>query len=108
MSGKKYDDKKPKMSLLAPKGLELEAMVMTFGAKKYGDHNWRNGIAISRYISATLRHINKFNEGIDLDEESGISHLAHARANLGMALQTLEEHPNLDDRYKKGKSNDNK
>lgn len=98
--GKKYDSEKPAMALLSPKGLEEEAKGMTYGAKKYGMYNWRNGIVVTRYISAALRHIFAFLRGEDLDPESGVSHLGHAKCNLGMALQALEDNPKLDDRFK--------
>jgi hypothetical protein len=99
--GVKFDGEKVRMILLAPKGLEEEARVMTFGAEKYGDYNWRKGIHISRYLSAALRHIFSVAKGEFLDPESGLSHLAHAKANLGMAIQTLEDYPELNDLYKK-------
>lgn len=99
--GKKYDSEKPAMALLSPKGLEEEAKGMTYGAKKYGPYNWRKGIAVSRYISATLRHLTAVISGELVDPESGVSHLGHAKCNIGMAIQTLEDHPELNDLYKK-------
>lgn len=103
-SGTKHDSEKPMMALLSIRGLEEEARGMTYGAKKYSAHNWRKGITISRYISAALRHIFAFMGGETTDPESGVSHLGHAKCNLGMAIQTLEDHPELDDRFKKEKS----
>jgi Domain of unknown function (DUF5664) len=100
-SGKKHDNGKARMILLAPKGIEEEANVMSFGASKYGDYNWRKGIHLSRYISASLRHIFAVVRGELNDPESGLPHLAHAKANLGMAIQTLEDYPELNDLYKK-------
>ena len=99
--GKKYDEAKPAMALLSPKGLEEEAKAMTYGAKKYGAYNWRKGISASRYLSAALRHITAILNGQLLDDESGLSHLGHAKANLGMLIQTLEDHPELNDLYVK-------
>lgn len=101
--GTKHDSQKPAMALLSLKGLEEEAKGMTYGAQKYGAYNWRKGIAITRYLSAAMRHIIQFLGGEDTDPESGVSHLGHAKCNLGMAIQTLEDHPELDDRYKENK-----
>jgi hypothetical protein len=58
---------------------------MEFGSKKYGDYNWAKGMKWSRMYAAALRHLFAFWEGQDLDEESGISHLAH----LGCCAQFL-------------------
>jgi hypothetical protein len=99
--GKKYDEAKPMMALLSPAGLEDEAKAMTYGAKKYGPYNWRKGIAISRYLSAAMRHIVAVIKGELIDPESSLSHLGHAKANLGMAIQTLEDYPELNDLYVK-------
>jgi len=98
--GKKFDQEKPMMALLPPVGIEEEARVMTYGMGKYGAHNWQKGIKISRYLSAALRHIFQFIAGQDNDLESGLGHLGHAKANLGMAIQLLSTRPDLDDRYK--------
>lgn len=100
MSGVKHDAEKPMMALLSPKGLLEEAKGMTYGATKYGQYNWRKGIAVSRYISACLRHIFAHLGGETIDPESGVMHLGLAKCNLGMAIQTLEDYPKLDDRYK--------
>lgn len=56
--------------------------VCEVGAKKYSPGNYRLGAAYSNYADAALRHIRKFMRGIQLDEESGCHHLAHALWNI--------------------------
>lgn len=94
--------KKPILSLI-PKSLLWEVgRVLSFGASKYAAHNWRKGINQSRLISAALRHITAFNEGEELDPESGLSHLAHAICCLSFALEQQlkpETYKEFDDRY---------
>lgn len=99
MPGVKHDQEKPMMDLLDPFALEQVAKVLTFGAEKYGKHNWREGIAVSRLIAAGMRHILAFNNGETLDEESGLPHLAHAMCCLMFATWMVEHKPDLDDRY---------
>ena len=99
-TGKKHDSSKIRMDLLSPIALEEIAKVMTFGAKKYGDNNWRNGLAWSRVIGALLRHVFAFIRGEDLDPESGLSHLSHAGCCLMFLLEYTKTHPELDNRYK--------
>ncbi len=99
--GLKYDQGKPPMSLLATGWLQGVANALGFGAKKYGPYNWRNGIEQSRLIDAAMRHITAYNNGEDVDPESGLSHLYHASCNLMFASELLKSHPELDDRYKK-------
>jgi hypothetical protein len=98
--GKKNDTGKIPLDLIDRIALLEEGKVMAFGAKTYDRHNWRKGMAWSRLIAAALRHINAFNSGEDLDPESGISHLAHARCCLAFLLNYTVTHPELDDRYK--------
>jgi hypothetical protein len=74
--------------------------VLAFGAQKYAEHNWRNGFAWSRPLSAAMRHITAFNAGEDTDPESGLSHLAHAACCIMFLLEFEKTHPHLDDRYK--------
>ena len=71
--GKKYDGEKPRMHLLPPKSMVEIAKVLTFGAEKYDEHNWRKLENLqNRYTSGTLRHIFAHNDGEQLDEESGL------------------------------------
>lgn len=78
-TGIKYDQEKPRMHLTPPL-MEYEvAEVLTFGAQKYGAENCRTLDDLqNRYISAALRHINSIKRGEQYDEESGLSHAAHA------------------------------
>ena len=77
------------------------AHVMTFGAKKYGPHNWRNGMDWTRLVNATLRHLVKYRDGGPIDEESSLNHLFHACTNM-LFLYTYElEGLGTDNRWKK-------
>lgn len=101
--GLKHDNSKPMLAYIPKAALDAEGEAFNYGAKKYDSWNYKNGIAVTRTISAALRHISQFLDGEDIDLESGVKHLGCARANLAIALDTLENHPELDNRYKKGK-----
>ena len=100
-TGVKHDEGKAPLSLIPTCALAAEARAMGFGAKKYGRFNYRGGMDWSRLIDASLRHITAFNAGENDDSESGLPHLAHARACLGMLLDYIENNLGTDDRYKK-------
>ena len=88
MDGVKYDGEKPKMHLLPPKAINEVAKVLTFGAQKYDEENWRKLEDLqSRYSSGALRHIFAHLDSEDLDPESGLSHLAHAICCLLFKLE---------------------
>lgn len=99
--GKKFDQDKPRMDLLDTEALIQIAKVMGMGAKKYGDHNWRGGLAWSRVVGAAMRHLTAFNNGEDTDPESGLSHIAHLGCCAMFLLNYIKTHPEMDDRYKK-------
>lgn len=99
MSGTKFDQEKPDMSLLSRAFLEQVASCMGYGAKKYGRHNYLGGMAHSRLMAACLRHLAAYNDGESIDSESGINHLAHAAANINMLLDFLSKGIGIDDRY---------
>lgn len=99
-TGVKHDQGKEPLGLLARSWLLGVARVLAFGAKKYAAHNWRGGIERSRLIDASLRHILAYNEGEDLDPESGLNHLYHASCCLMFASELHITRPDLDDRYK--------
>lgn len=90
--GTKHDLGKPRMDLLPIAALREESKVLTFGASKYSANNWRNGIEYSRLLAATMRHLTSFVNCETMDDESGLSHLAHARCCLGFLLE-FESNP---------------
>lgn len=97
--GVKHDNNKPDMSLLSTKALLEISKVMDFGKKKYSANNWRKGMQWSRLIAAALRHITAFNDGEDIDSETGISHLAHAGCCIMFLLEYEKTQKEKDDRY---------
>ena len=98
---RKFDIGKPPLSLIPRRASEEEARVLDFGRQKYGAWNWSKGMDWSRLIDAGMRHLMAFADGESVDPESGLSHLAHARACLGFLLEYEKEHPELDDRRKR-------
>jgi Domain of unknown function (DUF5664) len=100
LTAEKYDLEKPRMDLLDANFLEGVASVLTFGAKKYATNNWREGIAVSRLIAATYRHLGAINRGEDLDPESGLPHVYHASCCLMFLSNMIATRPDLDDRWK--------
>lgn len=89
--GAKFDCDKTRMDLLmcgCAKSLEQVAKVLTFGAKKYDDDNWRLvPDAIKRYHAALHRHLNAYYQGEKTDKETGLSHLAHALCCLHFLME---------------------
>ena len=97
--GKKFDNEKPDVSLVPKEAILGTAQALSYGAKKYGRHNYKEGIAFSRLTAAAMRHIIAFNDGEDIDEESGNPHLAHALASLSMLAFMVDNRTDQDDRY---------
>lgn len=96
----KFDQDKLPLHLLSTEAMNQTAAVLAFGAEKYAEHNWREGFAWSRPLSAAMRHITAFNAGEDKDPESGLSHLAHAACCIMFLLEFEKTHKHLDDRFK--------
>ena len=95
---KKHDLGKPPLNLIPGGPLNQIAMVLAHGAQKYGAYNWREGFHWGRLTSAALRHIHAWNDGEDLDPETGLSHLAHASCCLLFLLEHQAEGLGTDDR----------
>jgi hypothetical protein len=86
--GKKFDSEKPRTYLLPPKALLAVSEVLTIGAQKYDEENWRKLENLqNRYTGASLRHIFSHMDGEALDPETGSSHLAHAICCLLFKLE---------------------
>ena len=86
--GTKHDSGKPDLSLIPLSALVEEAKGFQLGEAKYGRYNFTKGLESHRLVAAALRHILAWQEGEDLDPESGASHLGHARCCLAMLLET--------------------
>lgn len=102
-TGTKHDGDKPAISYIPKAALWEEGKAFAYGAQKYSQHNFKHGIAITRTLSAAMRHIIQFLDGENIDKESGCHHLGSARANIAMALDTLARYGDkFDDRFKGG------
>lgn len=97
--GIKFDTEKTRLDLLSAVWIEGVGKVLTYGARKYAAHNWRNGIERSRLLGAALRHIFSYLNGEDRDPETGLLHLYHASCCLMFASELHFTRPDLDDRY---------
>lgn len=99
----RYNNDKPQMHHIPPKFLLELADLMTQSAKKYSRWNYAKGQPFTMPYDSMMRHICKFMDGQDIDEESGKSHLLHVAANAMIMWTTqeyrLSEYPELDDRF---------
>lgn len=88
MSGKKFDEGKPDLSLLLDFGdANIEVTrILELGLQKYGRKNWQEGFPPERLIAGVQRHLLEYWSGNPLDQESGRSHLAHAICGLYFLL----------------------
>lgn len=91
--GAKLDFGKPRPGLVLgdfAHALERVVEVGTYGANKYTDHGWLSvPNAISRYLDAAGRHRLKRERGEEIDDESGLPHLAHEAWNVLAVLELL-------------------
>ena len=96
-------ERKPPLHLIPAAAEVAESVVMGLGAKKYGPFNWRRTkVKASVYVAAARRHLLQWFDGEDNDPESGASHLAHARACLGILLDAIVTGHVVDDRPPRG------
>jgi hypothetical protein len=78
-----------------------EACAMLDGDLKYGYRNWRAKKVQARiYVDAAIRHLYAWLEGEEKAEDSGVHHLGHARACLGILLDAQANGTMIDDRVK--------
>lgn len=104
--------------ILAMPGLNSIAAVGDFGAKKYGQWNFKPGMPWMKLLGSCARHLVAFIGGEDLDqcksqciilpnglcermEHSNLPHLAHLAYDALMLLDYMENKREFDDRYKR-------
>ena len=100
LDGKKFDEGKPMLGLISKSLIWGVGTILTFGAVKYGEQNWRKGMLWSRPYNALLRHLTAWWDGESNDLESGKSHLWHAATELMFLMEYEEKNLGQDDRYR--------
>ena len=91
--GVKFDAQKTRPGLLImslAEAVNEVSKVLTYGAAKYDDDNWRkvpNGV--TRYTDALLRHLLAEAMGEEYDPESELLHAAHTAANALIRLEVM-------------------
>lgn len=110
----KDDGGKARIDLIAPEFIFATADILGFGAKKYSERNWEQGMSWSRPFSALMRHMwawwggqgpttRSFLFG-ETDSETGRSHLWHACCCLMFLVAFEERNVGNDDRYRSRKN----
>lgn len=85
---------------LVPEQVVMEiGLAMLEGSLKYGGYNYREaGVRASIYIDALKRHIAQWQEGEDIDEASGLSHITKAISTLVVLRDAMLNDMWTDDR----------
>jgi hypothetical protein len=99
MSGKKYSQGKPKLSLIDPDFSTTMAQVLMMGEEKYGEANWMQGIRWSEMVDSAKRHLAAIEKGDFFDVESGKFHGAHIACCMMMLNHYIQNdyYDNFDD-----------
>jgi len=96
--GKRFNSGKTRHDLAPAYAQEQYARVLTMGAEKYGDDNWKKGMAWSKVIASLSRHVEAIKKGEDIDQESGLLHSAHVMCNAAFLTEYYKIYPQGDDR----------
>jgi hypothetical protein len=98
--GIKFDDDPDKLrwDLMPWREAEQVVEILTFGAIKYADDNWKYvSHSRRRYFAAAMRHFIKWFMGQKYDKDSGKNHLAHALCCIMFLLYFDNENENKKD-----------
>lgn len=89
--GNRANQGKPKLSLMleARHAMLYGTRGLEFGLGKYGRGNYRKGLLATECADSLLRHASAYLAGEDIDEESGLPHVALA---LSSAVLLAENH----------------
>mgnify|MGYP000078278579 CR=1 FL=1 len=87
------------LDLVPATAIAMASLAHLDGALKYGKWNWRDaGVRSSIYVAAALRHIQKWNNGEEFDQDSGVHHLGHALACINILVDSMAQGNLTDDR----------
>lgn len=77
----RYNEGKPRWSLVHFESLVPMIRVLEFGALKYGRENWKKGLDTKEILESMQRHLAALLDGEEFDPESGLSHMGHIQCN---------------------------
>lgn len=90
--------KEARFDLIPPDALWQLALVFGKGAEKYAARNWERGFDWSKSYGALQRHLALWWAGEDTDDETGLSHMAHAAWHCLVLLSFTLRGVGVDDR----------
>lgn len=94
----RYNQGKPRWSLVKQSALLPMVEVLEFGAAKYSANNWQKGLPIQEVCESLKRHLDAYMEGEDNDPESGLSHIGHIQCNAMFIAWMVKNKPEFDNR----------
>lgn len=97
--GLRYNSGKAEIHQVPTSNIFAIAKTLQYGAQKYAKGNFRKGMAWTTVYDCAMRHMMKWLDGEQVDEESGLPHLYHAITNIGFLIEYAETCPELDDRF---------
>jgi hypothetical protein len=100
----RYNDDKPKLSMVLemPNAVEGVARVLEYGARKYARNNYKKGLPFTEVADSLLRHLVKFLNGEDVDEESRQFHVDCVSVNALFLAEFFRTRKEFDDRKEFG------
>ena len=92
IKGAKYDDGKPRPSLVPVEGIEAIMQVREFGKAKYADaEDWRK-VPREKWLDALLRHVlHIWDDPLAIDDESGLPALWHVITNAAFLCAAYKD-----------------
>ena len=92
IKGAKYDDGKPRPSLVPVEAIEAIMKVREFGKAKYADaEDWRK-VPREKWLDALLRHVlHIWDNPLALDDESGLPALWHVITNAAFLCAAYKD-----------------
>lgn len=101
MSAEHKDTGKPVVADITYSLLEAIGTVLKRAqdSGKYPRYNWKEGGEITRFAASAIRHVFKYLDGVEKDEETGLPHLWHAACNLMFLIEWHKKGTVIDDRY---------
>lgn len=77
----RFNEGKPKWSLVHFASLVPMIRVLEFGAQKYAPRNWQKPMDLQEILESMQRHLAALFDGEEVDKESNISHMGHIMCN---------------------------